>query len=203
MLLTFVFIVIIFMVICNRLTSEMVIATTSLWFVIFWIGFDNIGVWMTSINTDFLTTTIKKCGFKKPKKRIRFENTKNTKNKISEDINIDNNSMEKKIQKTVNEALKKSMKSKVEYTGPSKPRPIPLIYSEENYKYNMFDEIGCDGDNKLAHKMKQISNKNREAMDNFSRSRTKYSNINYFEQELKDAASSHGWWDNDELEKEF
>ena len=77
-----------------------------------------------------------------------------------------------------------------------------MTYSEENYKYNLFDEIGCDGDNMIAHKMKQISNKNREAMDNFSRTFTKYSNLNYFDRELKDAAASR-WWDNQDLESEF
>jgi hypothetical protein len=72
-----------------------------------------------------------------------------------------------------------------------------VIYSEENYKYNLFDELGSLGDNKLAHKMKQISNKNREAIDNFSRTFRKDSNINYFSQELKDASASNGWWDDD------
>lgn len=81
-------------------------------------------------------------------------------------------------------------------------RPMPLVYSEENYKYNLFDEIGCLGDNQLAHKMKQTSNLNREAMDNFARTHTKYANINYFQQELIDAAASV-WWDNPMLEKEF
>jgi len=76
------------------------------------------------------------------------------------------------------------------------------VYSEENYKYNIFDEIGCSGDNKLAHKMKQTSNLNREAMDNFSRMNTKYSNINYFEQELKEHAARI-WWDDETLEQEF
>ena len=75
--------------------------------------------------------------------------------------------------------------------------PMPLTYSEENYKYNLFDGLGSRGDNLYAHKMKQTSNKNREAMDNFSRTYSKYSNINYLEQELNDASASYGWWDDD------
>ena len=109
------------------------------------------------------------------------------------------------VDAAVDKVDKSSKSSKPTESEAPKQKKIqmPLTYSEDNYKYNLFDEIGCHGDNMIAHKMKQISNKNREAMDNFSRTYTKYSNINYFEQELNDAAASR-WWDNDtELEKKF
>ena len=108
-----------------------------------------------------------------------------------------------KTDQEIKETLDKTMESvRLNNQATADKRPMPLVYSEENYKYNLFDEIGSLGDNLLAHKMKQISNKNREAIDNFSRTYSKYSNINYFEQELNDAANSR-WWDNPELEKHF
>ena len=74
-------------------------------------------------------------------------------------------------------------------------------YSENNYKKNIYDGIGSLGDNKIAHLMKYSSNKNRVAIDNMSR-QNKYTNINYFTQELNDRANCV-WWDDDSLEQEF
>ena len=66
-----------------------------------------------------------------------------------------------------------------------------------------FEKIDVDNSGEISKtEFKQISNKNREAMDNFSRTFTKYSNLNYFDRELKDAAASR-WWDNQDLENEF
>ena len=84
---------------------------------------------------------------------------------------------------------------------PISERPVQLEYSENNYKYNLFDEIGSLGDNKIAHLMKHVSNKNRVAIDNMSR-QNKYTNINYFAEELNDHSNSI-WWDDETLEKEF
>ena len=84
---------------------------------------------------------------------------------------------------------------------PISERPKQLEYSENNYKYNLFDEIGSLGDNKIAHLMKHVSNKNRVAIDNMTR-QNKYTNINYFAEELNDHANSI-WWDDETLEKEF
>lgn len=78
----------------------------------------------------------------------------------------------------------------------------PVTYSEENYKKNIFSELSSSGDTLLATQMKHMSNKNREAIDNFSRMRTKYSNLHYFENELNDTANTR-WWDDDDLESEF
>ena len=213
LLLTFVFVVVIFLVVGNGIPSEMIIGVAALWVVIAWIGFDNMNMWD---NFNFLPFS--QCGFKR-KKRVRFhkgiiDNEKkkekkkerqkesmNNKKDINKNIDMNRNiDTEKKIKEAVESAFKESNVNKPE---PKRQQPCSMTYSEDNYKYNLFDEIGCLGDNKLAHKMKQVSNKNREAMDNFSRTYTKYSNINYLEQELKDAAASQGWWDNEELEKEF
>jgi hypothetical protein len=108
--------------------------------------------------------------------------------------------IEKEVALAHQEAKKEIVSDK--QTPKQTPKPKHLKYSEDNYKYNIFDDIGSLGDNMLAHKQKQRSNMNRVAMDNFSRMQTKNSNLNYFEQELKDAAGSR-WWDNEELEDEF
>jgi hypothetical protein len=74
-------------------------------------------------------------------------------------------------------------------------------YSENNYKYNTYDELAGIGDNLLTHKMKHMSNMNRVAMDNFAR-QNKNTNIHYFNNELDEHANSV-WWDDDTLENEF
>lgn len=207
LLLTFVFIVII-IVIGDKIPSELIVGTIALVFVIFWIGFDNMGAW----SNPYMNNIMEKCGLKNIKniqekrkekkltdikKKVQTKKANKLENKL-ENINkddIENSQIKEKIADAIKNTKNKPIPVAV-------PRPMPLTYSEENYKYNLFDEIGCLGDNLLAHKMKQVSNKNREAMDNFSRTYSKYSNINYFEQELNDAANSR-WWDNDELEKKF
>ena len=100
------------------------------------------------------------------------------------------------IEPITNQTSKKTLNLK-----PISERPMPLEYSENNYKYNLFDEIGSLGDNKIAHLMKHVSNKNRVAIDNMAR-QNKYTNINYFAEELNDHANSV-WWDDETLEKEF
>jgi len=81
------------------------------------------------------------------------------------------------------------------------PQIAPMEYSENNYKYNIFDGLGSLGDNIIAHHMKHVSNKNRVAIDNFAR-QNKNTNINYLKGELDEHANSI-WWDNDELEQEM
>ena len=99
------------------------------------------------------------------------------------------------------ENTNKPTKEKTPNLKPISERPKQLEYSENNYKYNLFDEIGSLGDNKLAHLQKHISNKNRVAIDNMAR-QNKYTNINYFAEELNDHVNSV-WWDDETLEKEF
>ena len=81
------------------------------------------------------------------------------------------------------------------------PKIAPMEYSENNYKYNMLDNLGSLGDNIIARHMKHVSNKNREAIDNFAR-QNKNTNINYLKGELDEHANV-AWWDDDDLEQEF
>ena len=170
------------MVLINKIPSQLVTGTAALSFVVLWIGFDNMG---TGYNSHI--RNLYKCS---NGPTDRTENNLENCDEIKEAMENDN--LEKKIQKNFEHSKKKKETNTDEVINKQ-----PLVYSEENYKYNLFDELGSLGDNLLAHKMKQISNKNREAIDNFSRTYTKYANINYFEQELNDAAASHGWWDDD------
>lgn len=233
MLFTFLLIIIVIFVIFKRLPSESVIGLGALWFIILWIGFDNMGKWENSpikqaINSCNLITSKENLNRRKDIKDIFQNNSNNTptvrfsddlqdndnfkqtvlKNNINEmTMAFDDNLIQKKLNNSLKMARKKNNDTDILneselYTEnhldmKQRENPIPLTYSEENYKYNMFDELGSRGDNKLAHKMKQISNKNREAMDNFSRTYSKYANINYLEQELNDASAAYGWWDDD------
>ena len=158
--------------------------------------------------------TLETCGIKpiKSPKRKELEKKIIIQKQVNEAITVDATDIaeieaDKKetelITKKVLQARVNSIAAKpaVSVLKPSSSRPMALEYSENNYKNNLFDEIGSLGDNRIAHLMKHVSNKNRVAIDNMSR-QNKYTNINYFAEELKDHANSI-WWDDETLEKEF
>jgi hypothetical protein len=199
------------MVVGQRMESDIVIGMTSLLFVILWIGWDNMGAWDYNKAVD---KTLETCGIKpvKSPKRKELEKKIIIQKQVNEAIavdatDIDEIEADKKetelITKKVLQARVNSIAAKpaVSVLKPSSSRPMALEYSENNYKKNLFDEIGSLGDNRIAHLMKHVSNKNRVAIDNMSR-QNKYTNINYFAEELKDHANSI-WWDDETLEKEF
>jgi hypothetical protein len=172
LLILFLVVVVIFYII-KKVPYYYMLSLIALWFSILWICFDNMGMW-------------------KKKKRIR---------KVIIPTNTERN--QDIIKKIEEEDENQEIKDKIEEAFTNiKLNNKPAEYSENNYKENVFDDIGSMGDNLLAHKMKQISNKNREAMDNFSRMQKKYSNLGLFYEELTDAANSR-WWDNDALDDEF
>jgi hypothetical protein len=65
--------------------------------------------------------------------------------------------------------------------------------------YNRYNDVICPGDKRLSDRMKWMGQKNKFAIDNRAKF-DKYTNLNYFEEELNDAANSR-WWDNDDLEQ--
>lgn len=211
LLLTVLFIIIIYMVVGQKMESGIVVGMTSLWFVILWIGWDNMGAWDYN---KAVNKTLETCGIKpiKSPKRKELEKKIIIQKQVNEAITVDATDIDeieadKKetelITKKVLQAKVNSIADKpaVSVLKPSSSRPMALEYSENNYKKNLFDEIGSLGDNRIAHLMKHVSNKNRVAIDNMSR-QNKYTNINYFAEELKDHANSI-WWDDETLEKEF
>jgi hypothetical protein len=201
LLLTVLFIIIIYLVVWQKLKSNLIIGTSSLLFVVLWITWDNMNVFNYNNN--------------KYSKRKEIENKIILNNKIVESFEDkkrkaqadedETNCITKMIMKA-KDSLKEiiippsNIKSNVD-KPPDKSKPKQLEYSENNYKKNVFDEIGSLGDNNIAHLMKHMSNKNRVAIDNMSR-QNKYTNMHYFDQELKDHANSI-WWDDESLESEF
>lgn len=68
-------------------------------------------------------------------------------------------------------------------------------------QYGLFDLMGSDGDNAIAKKMSQVSNKNKLAVcikSKFGPHCLK----KYFEEELRDYSNSI-WWENQDLEANF
>ncbi len=202
LLLSFVFIFMVYLILLKKLEPEYIIGTGSLLFVILWITDDNI---MNNIYGHCSPKT----KIKKNMRRFEGLNEQSVNELISN--NIDEEAIKTKYQtdasidniinKKVLDARDKSKKIPNKPLIQASERPRPLEYSENNYKYNLFDEIGSLGDNRIAHLMKHVSNKNRVAIDNMAR-QNKYTNINYFTQELDDHANSI-WWDDETLEKEF
>lgn len=206
------FIVIIYLVVVNKLPSDMLLGAIALWFTVMWIGFDNSGSWdsfdllkslgikqynrSNMFNKKYIYKIFEprqKTLYKQPlnKQPIKPQ-LKNTQKKTSQKISPNTKTTNKEQHNTPSQVSDTEFEKQMQ----------PIVYSEENYKYNMFDELGSLGDNALAHKMKQTSNLNRQAIDNFSRMQTKNSAINYFAQELKESENMH-WWENEELEDEF
>ena len=200
LLLTVLFIIIIYLVIWQKMESNLILGTSSLLFVVLWITWDNMNVF----------------NYNKYSKRKEIENKIILNNEIVESFEdkqrkaqedeYETSCITKMIMKakdSLKEILTPPSNIKVNVDKPplDKSSPKQLEYSENNYKKNVFDEIGSLGDNNIAHLMKHMSNKNRVAIDNMSR-QNKYTNMHYFEQELKDHANSI-WWDDESLESEF
>jgi hypothetical protein len=200
--LTILFVIMVYLVVINKMPTSYIMGAVALWFTILWIGFDNMYLWKSSNTVDDILGGLSGNNHKQhtnkafshdQHKHHIHQDCSHSQPMTMQHMDIQPIDIKKSIN-TSHQAAKKELKPP--------PKPGHLKYSEDNYKYNIFDEIGSLGDNMLAHKQKQRGNMNRVAMDNFSRMQTKNSNINYFAQELKDAAGSR-WWDNEELEDEF
>lgn len=205
LLLTVLFIIIVYLVTSQKTESNIVVGIISVLFVILWIECYNMCEWDYN---EIVNKTLKICNIKpkkSPKRQEIEKKIKDRKNAEQENIVADAIKTEdkKETELITKKVLQAQVDSKPKSRGlePMSSRPKALEYSENNYKKNLFDEIGSLGDNKIAHLMKHVSNKNRVAIDNMAR-QNKYTNINYFEQELKDHANSI-WWDNEKLEQEF
>lgn len=186
LLLTILFIVIIYHVVVKGIPSQIVIGTLCMWFVVLWISWDNLGAWDASMIDK--TVSVFSTKPKSPKRR----------------------EIEKRIKEGSGEAgvghadEDESSETDVDEDAliPFAERPMPLEYSENNYKENLFPELGSSADNGLAGLQKFRGNLNRVAMDNQARV-DKYTNIGYFAEELDEHANSI-WWDDDvALEPKF
>jgi hypothetical protein len=66
---------------------------------------------------------------------------------------------------------------------------------------DLLNDLGSDGDNKLANRMRVVSLKNKEAIINRAKV-DRYTNQHYFTEELNNHANSI-WWENDDYESLF
>jgi hypothetical protein len=200
LLMLFLFVIIVFSVLCGKMHSDIIIGALSLWFTILWISWDNMGLWDNSPLTNKISCLLKTCGLK-PNKSKRYKIKKKVKFANNEIIPDKDYLEEKIIETLVDSKTDKDKKPPVKKLLPDSSRVAPLEYSENNYKKNNFPELGSLGDNRLMQQMKHMSNKNRQSVDGAARF-DKYTNIGYFANELDQAANSR-WWDDDTLEKEF
>jgi hypothetical protein len=216
LLITVLFIIIIFNVVVNRISSHLIMGTISVWFVILWISWDNMGSWDYN---SIIDTTLKACGVKPPKscrrkkietkiKKLDEPNQPNPPSDPEPNNELPNNELpnnELPNNELPNNELPNNELPNNELPSgliPLSKRPMPLEYSENNYKHNLFNELGSLGDNGLAQLQKFRGNLNRVAIDNFAR-QDKYTNINYMTQDLNEYANSR-WWDDDvHLEAKF
>ena len=204
LLLVVLFVVVIFMSV-QGLPRENLLGTASLVFVMLWIGWDNVGAWD---NEGFLDRLLAKVGLRRSADKHSREYThereyshdvQKKKSNVSEDITDEE--LTQKIEALLNKAPATDTKSKIPVPKPMSERPEGLIYSEGNYKDNMFPELGGKGDNELSQRMKFMSNQARVSIDNQARV-NKYTNIGYIKEELDNHAASR-WWDDETLEGEF
>lgn len=224
LLLTFVFVIVIYMVIGKNMRSDMIVGTIALVFTILWISWDNLGAWDNSpltakLNDLFGGDTEREIKKKEIKKKLKFAEKDEIIQDYDSDYDSDSDSESDELSKKILEALVDSKEENEKPPSknsdvipdnepkkkllPDSDRPKSLVYSEENYKKNNLPELGCLGDNGIMRQMKHMSNKNRQSMDGAARF-DKYTNIGYFADELKEASSSRGWWDDDvALEREF
>lgn len=189
-LLTFVVIIVVYMVVVKGLTSELIMGFMALWATILYIGFDNLGTW-----------DCPKLMHKSQKRRILDKKLESFKTELEE--SDEDGERIAGIYSAASDAMKNVKKDLEEEKKllPISERPMPLVYSENNYKKNTFPELSGLGDNRLVTLQKHRGNKNREAMDRMART-NKYTNLGYLKRELDDTANSR-WWDDESLEGEF
>jgi hypothetical protein len=214
LLLLLLFIVIVYLVVVQRAPTEIVIGGAALWFVMLWIGGDNMGAWDKMNILEHVGIHKKSCGSCSTKNNLsNLANQANPVNSPGPKATVNPNAHydadaafpDQAMFSNDDTGVKDSDSADIDVAPqllPESSRPKPLEYSENNYLKNIFDEIGSLGDNEIAHRMKYMSNMNRVAMDNQAR-QDKYTNLNYLKQELDDHANSV-WWDDDvALEQKF
>ena len=215
LLLTVLFILIIYLVVIKDMDSNLIMGVSSIWFVILWIGWDNMGAWDDSNKTVKMVQ-------KKLNKMVMKTKKMARKMTESSDSDSDSENNSKKMKKRIKKKMGKKKvrfesdsdsdsESDSNYEAGSELRVVSKASSgntnnsetkiKPKYNYDIIDELGSNGDNLLSKRMKQMSNKNRESVDNYAR-QNKMTNMSYFEDELKDHANSI-WWDDETLENEF
>ena len=216
LLLTVLFVLIIYLIIIKDMDSSLIMGMSSIWFVILYIGWDNMGAWDGSDKTEKMIKKLTKMSMKaknKFRKMIESDSDSDSDDKISKKIEkrMKKKMKEKKVRFEFDSESESESDSDAESKSESesnlrvifKAKPSETCKTKTNPKYNydIIDDLGSNGDNLLSKRMKHMSNKNRESVDNYAR-QNKMTNMSYFEDELKDHANSV-WWDDETLENEF
>jgi hypothetical protein len=215
-LLTFVIIMIVYMVVIKGLTSELILGFIVIWTTIFYISSGDKSRCYNK-NKRFRNKRFRNKRFRNKNRKYNYidensdtsdtseyDNESDSSYNIDFDINFDSDSND--IYETALDAMKNAKekfedKKYVKKILPIEKRPMPLEYTENNYKKNTLPELSGLGDNRLVLLQKHRGNKNREAMDSMART-NKYTNLGYFKRELDNTANSR-WWDDESLESEF
>lgn len=202
LLLSLLFVVVIYLIVAQKLNYELIAGITALGFVML---YNNSEGSILTHGVKGITPTQRIAPISCQPTRSHSNDARqddNTMNYDPSNVFPDPSSLDEPKSSDYDADVSEDEKPLHEQMLPDSARPKPLEYSENNYKKNIFDEIGSLGDNKLAHRMKYLSNMNRVAIDNNART-DKYTNINYIAQELDDHANSV-WWDDDvALEPKF
>jgi len=83
---------------------------------------------------------------------------------------------------------------------PSSPHDIDIHQGNKSIK-EMHHYMGCDGDNRIANRMKYMSIQP-QVSDHIRANYNKYALQPFLEEELRENETRH-WWENDALESEF
>jgi hypothetical protein len=188
LIITILFVLVIWMVVVKGMASHLVVPFLAMWFVVLFIGFDNMGK-IPAFNlsngiSKYLTVFSKK----------KCTDTDMTVEDTVEDIKVKRSTIE-------TEAL-----TPTEFKDAPTPEfkqtyPDPLTYDEYKYRENLFPDASCGGDYLLAEKMKHMGLQPKVSIDAQARL-DKYTNYGYLAEELDSHANSI-WWDDETLEDEF
>jgi hypothetical protein len=183
LIITILFVMVIWMVVGRGMPSYLVVPFLALWFVILFIGMDNLG----QIPAFNLAS-----GFGKYVKFPVFKK----RNVVLEDLEVDDAVDDIKVERSTMENEPEPPK-----VFRDAPPPIPLTYDEYKYRENLFPESSCPGDYLIAEKMKHMGLQPKVSIDAQARV-NKYTNYGYLAEELDSHANSI-WWDDETLEDEF
>ena len=184
------FILIIYLVLVKDMDSNMIMAMAGIWFVVLWIGWDNMGAWKNNDITQLINTVNPWAELPSgPPSGPPYGPPYGPPSEPPSGPT----SSEPPFGLPASDKTQSGQPSELS-SGPP-----------EQTTEQLYAELGCDsgsiGDNLIAKKMKQMSGMNKVAIDSY-RKQNKNTNMNYFIEELKNHANSV-WWDDETLENEF
>jgi ABC-type multidrug transport system fused ATPase/permease subunit len=190
LIITILFVLVIRMVVVKDMPLHLVVPFLALWFVVLFIGFDNMGVIPAFDSSNGIRGLLPIFS----KKRCKNDTAEDKVEETCKDI------------KVTRSTIKTEVETPKEFKDAPTPEfkqtyPEPLMYDEYKYRENLFPDASCSGDYLLAEKMKHMGLQPKVSIDAQSRV-DKYTNYGYLAEELDSHANSI-WWDDETLEDEF